>query len=215
VTDDLKRNVQTAALTLVWLVTLSPASAQAPGALDARQPIPYFIAEGEQANYYRESDRELALWALNAWEQSAGGTIRLEAAQETKALIRVYWAPPMGGQYGQMQPLLVDGRRGAAIFIRPDMTALGPVIERLTAEDPLLRDVIIYLTCLHELGHGFGLPHTNSYEDIMYSFQYGGNLTQYFGRYRNRLDTRIDIADETGLSPADVNQLRELYPMNM
>ena len=37
--------------------------------------------------------------------------------------------------------------------------------------DALLRETIVYLTCLHESGHAFGLPHTRNFADIMYSFQ--------------------------------------------
>lgn len=201
-----------AAMAACWLLTLGPAAAQAPGALEARDPIPYFIAEGDPATGYRDADRELARWALRDWERGAGGGFRLEAAPEAEALVRVYWAPPTGGQYGQMQPILVDGRRGAAVFIRPDTAALGSAIATPAAVDPLLRDTIVYLTCLHEMGHALGLAHTDAYDDIMYSFQYGGDLARYFGRYRERLDARGDIAGETGLSPADVRRLRALYP---
>ena len=61
-------------------------------------------------------------------------------------------------------------------------------------DDPLLRETIVYLTCLHESGHAFGLAHTHNFADIMYSFQYGGDIAAYFGRYRARLKTRADIA---------------------
>ena len=206
------RHARRAALAAWWLLALGPVAAQAPGALDARQPIPYFIAGGEPATGYRDADSELARWALRDWERGAGGGFRLEAAPEAEALVRVYWAPPAGGQYGQMQPILVDGRRGAAVFIRPDMAALGPAIAAPAAADPLLRDAIVYLTCLHELGHALGLAHTQAYDDIMYSFQYGGDLARYFARYRERLGTRGDIAAETGLSLADMERLSGLYP---
>src|SRR6202034_3311746 len=61
----------------------------------------------------------------------------------------------------------------------------------------------VYLTCLHESGHAFGLAHTRNFADIMYSFQYGGDIAAYFGRYRVRLKTRADIAGLSGISDAD------------
>ncbi|MGI8743295.1 MAG: hypothetical protein ACR2NN_12140 [Bryobacteraceae bacterium] len=51
----------------------------------------------------------------------------------------------------------------------------------------------MYLTCLHETGHALELPHTADFEDIMYSFQFGGNIPEYFGRYRRKLKLRGDI----------------------
>ena len=61
----------------------------------------------------------------------------------------------------------------------------------------------MYLTCLHESGHALGLEHTRSFADIMYSFQYGGDIPEYFGRYRRKLQTREDIRKNPGLSAAD------------
>ena len=72
-----------------------------PRALDAKNPITYFIAEGSGQTGYRSSDRELALWALEAWQRSAAKSLRLKAATESLALIRLYWAEPNGGEYGR------------------------------------------------------------------------------------------------------------------
>jgi hypothetical protein len=115
-----------------------------------------------------------------------------------------------GGRTGR-QPSN-NGRRGAAVYIRPDTDGLRPGIARSASEDPLLRDAIVYLTCLHELGHALGLPHTAAYADVMYSFGYGGDIAAFFGRSRERLSTRGDIANVSGLSADDVARLRALYP---
>jgi hypothetical protein len=42
----------------------------------------------------------------------------------------------------------------------------------------------------------------------MYSFQYGGDITAYFQRYRVLLKTRADIAAHSGISDADRVALR-------
>lgn len=173
--------------------------------------VPYFIGRGDAKSDFRVEDVELATWALQAWQRVLDGALRFEPAAEDDALVRVYWVGPAGGQYGEMRPLLVRGRRGAAVYIRPDTNALGAEIARLAKADPLLRDAVVYLTCVHELGHALGLEHTAAYEDIMFFFGYGGDIPGFFTRYRNQLKSRADIARVPGLSSADVSRLRALY----
>jgi predicted Zn-dependent protease len=64
---------------------------------------------------------------------------------------------------------------------------------------------------VHELGHALGLPHTREYRDIMYFFGYGGDIPKYFGRYREQLRSRADIAKVSGLSASDATSLKALY----
>jgi Matrixin len=184
---------------------------ETPRVLDTQSPITYFIADGSGVPGYRASDRDLARWALQAWQRTSPKRLRFEVSTESNALVRLYWAGPEGGQYGEMRPLMVGGRRGAAVFIRPDMESLGPDIARRAAADDLLRDSIVYLTCVHELGHALGLMHTRDFRDIMYYFGYGGDVVEFFGRYRVLLHSRDDIATNSGLSAGDLERMRTMY----
>jgi hypothetical protein len=181
--------------------------------LDPNAEISYFIATGSTTSAYRPSDQDLARWALKAWERNAGGVLRFRPADESTALIRVYWVPADFGLYGEMRPIVVDGRRGAEVYIRPNTDGLGEQIGRRARDDALFRDAVVYLTCLHELGHALGLEHTADFSDIMYSFGFGGDIPGFFTRYRDTLDSRADIAGQAGLSSGDLAQLRSLYDL--
>lgn len=182
-----------------------------PQSLNQGASVSFFIADGSGKTGYHSSDPELARWALDAWQKNAGRGLRFAPSTESSALIRVYWAGPDSGEYGETQPILVGNQEGAAVFIRPDIDSLGPDIARRARADALLRDSIVYLTCLHELGHALGLTHTRDFRDIMYFFGYGGDVVQYFGRYRAQIHSRSDIATVSGLSDSDVNRIRMIY----
>jgi hypothetical protein len=140
-------------------------------------------------------DMDLARWAFAAWEGASEGRLYLiESKDRARAQFQLVWAQKDGGLYGETEPIRVDGRRGAMIHVLAEPPGPG---------DRLLRDAIVYLTCLHESGHALGLAHTREFADIMYSFQYGGDIAEYFGRYRRKLAAREDIRKNPGMSPAD------------
>ena len=189
-------------------VLVSPAAGQ-----DAGEAIPYFIADGAGVPGYQPSDGELARAAFEAWARESAGRLRFVEAGEADALIHLIWIAPGSGVYGEMRRVIIDDRARAFVYVTPAIDGQGPAIARLAARDPLLRDTIVYLTCVHELGHAVGLPHTAEFEDIMYSFAFGGDIVRYFMRYRDKLDSRADIMNHSGLSPSDRAVLHGLYPL--
>ena len=153
----------------------------------------------------KTDDPELAQWALEAWQSASGGALHLlKSDDRAHAQIRVNWATGADGLYGEARPIVVDGQPGAEVYVLP--TVVPPEVK-----DGLLREAIVYLTCLHETGHALGLDHTADFADIMYSFQYGGDIAEYFGRYRRQLTERADIRKHAGMSEADKKRLAEIF----
>jgi hypothetical protein len=148
-----------------------------------------------------EGDVDLARWALEAWERASDGRLHFVAAERSAALFRLVWALPARGVYGETVPIDVNGVRGAQLNLR---------VEDGFTKDKLLRDTIVYLTCVHEAGHALGLGHSANFDDIMYTFQRGGDIDEYFGRYRRKLTNRDDIRRYSGISPADRARLIDL-----
>ncbi len=179
--------------------------------LDHSEPITYFIAEGSAGSGFREGDRTLAEWALKAWARQADPPVEIVPGSEASATIRVYWVAAGAGLYGEMRGRMVEGRLAADVFVHPDTEGLGLDIAQRARLDPLFRDTVVYLTCVHELGHAFGLSHTSAFADIMYSFQYGGDFVAYFMRFREQLEVWDDIENASPFSPADGDVFRFLY----
>jgi hypothetical protein len=146
-------------------------------------------------------DSDLARWALEAWERESGGRLHFVEADYRDAQFRMVWALPARGVYGETVPITLDGGlRGAVMNLR---------VEDGFTQDKLLHDTIVYLTCVHEAGHALGLGHSSNFDEIMYSFQYGGDIAEYFGRYRRKLATHEDIRKYSGISAADRARLAD------
>jgi hypothetical protein len=152
----------------------------------------------------KPGDLDLARWALAAWQSASGGRLHfVETKERSQALIRLVWASPTSGLYGETVAIDVKGHHGSQIYIVNTTQGI---------KDDLLRDTIVYLTCLHESGHALGLQHTDQFADIMYYFGYGGDISEYFGRYRRALSNREDIRKNAGMSAADKKHLLEKLP---
>jgi hypothetical protein len=176
--------------------------------LPAAEEYTYWVdpctPEASRATGCDAGDTELARWALEAWQRESGGSIVFRKSDSpAHARITIHWTNGQLNLYGETVPTVVDGKPGGIIYVLPDTRSLGPGIDAATRTDPLLRDGIVYLTCLHESGHALGLRHTRAFADIMYSFGYGGDIAAYFERYRQLLKTRADIAAHSGISDAD------------
>jgi hypothetical protein len=143
--------------------------------------------------------------ALATWTRAAAGRFALKrAGAGDPAAIRVRFARA-DGIYGETAPR-IDRRTGV-------ITAAEVLIAGEIPGDAMRQQIVIYLTALHELGHALGLPHTNAFDDIMYSFRRADDGERYFGAYRRRLRGIEEIGAEraTGLSPADMAALTALY----
>jgi hypothetical protein len=170
----------------------------------ATEVYPYWIQPCPEHSACESGDPQLAQWAFEAWQRESNGAIVFrKSASEEHARIRLRWADGSMSLYGETEPVTVDGKPGAVIYVLPSVATS-------IKGDRLMRDAIVYLTCVHETGHALGLRHTAEFADIMYSFQYGGDIPAYFERYRRLLGKRDDIALHSGVSDADRAALRGL-----
>jgi len=192
-----------AALAVLGVAALVPSSTAQPAAV--HWPRGAAIAVGiDRAGAPADGSR-LVERAMRTWTETADGRFTLTAAtHDERAAIRVRFASS-GDVYGETRPS-VDRRTGL-------IAAADVVINADAPGDVLTRQIVVYLTALHELGHALGLPHTDDFADIMYSFRRPDDGERYFGAYRRKLRSIADVgsASATGLSPADVAALKRLY----
>ena len=145
--------------------------------------------------------------ALRTWTTASDGAFTLRRTFiPREAGIRVVFNGA-DGNYGETRPR-VDRATGLITEAEVAIAADSPIEVDVTT-----RDIIVYLTALHELGHALGLEHTTNFDDIMYLFREPGDGARYFGNYRKLLRSADDIgsARATGLSAHDVATLRVLY----
>src|SRR5260221_12345249 len=116
------RPLMALSLALVWWAGIA-AQPRGPRVLEASGVIGTFVADGDPREGFKPADRQLAQWALEAWQRAAGSALRLTPAPEALARVRLYWAGPQSGQYGEMRSLDVGGQLGAGAFIPPGTTS--------------------------------------------------------------------------------------------
>jgi hypothetical protein len=174
------------------------------------QTVPYYVSDGTGVAGFDAKDGELAVYAMEAWARESGNRLKfVKANRESESLLRVRWVSAGEGRFGEMQR--IEGKDGAVVFISPGVSSMGEPFASRAARDRLFRDTIVYLTCVHEIGHALGLSHTSNFDDIMYYFGYGGDLEAYFLRYRAKLQARNDIPRFSGISPNDIAVLKKLH----
>jgi len=144
--------------------------------------------------------------ALSNWTSAAAGSLTLKRTADAKgAGIQIHFGR-RPGLFGEARPR-IDPHTGLIV------NANVMIATDTGIDDPVLDRIVVYLTALHELGHGIGLRHTDDFADIMYSFRRPDDGERYFGAYRRLLRSPEDIGSPpaSGLSPNDVAAVRALY----
>ena len=108
-------------VTLMLLITVGLASG-----LQAADAWTWWVddcAGAAAASGCNKDDAALARWAFEAWQRESGGKIVFtKSASREHARLTVHWASG-ASLYGETQPVTVDGKRGAEIYILPQANA--------------------------------------------------------------------------------------------
>ncbi len=153
----------------------------------------------------RERNRELIRVALANWSDATGGALRFEESESFPDNgLRVFFSH-YEPNFGTGRPV-VDKETGA-------IRSADVIIASDPMGDRIQRDLIVYLTALHELGHVLGLRHSDQLGEIMYGFRDPSDAARTFERYRRRLRSAEDIGAHraSGLTAADRRAIRALY----
>ena len=188
--------VATAAVLGVALARASSPARWGPG-----ETILFWIEDVNIPADYQDTVRR----AVNTWTVAGGGQLAFREAREFPSTgIRIRFVKG-DTNFGEAAPY-IDRRTDR--IVRADV-----VLSVDAPGDTLQKQVVLYLTALHEIGHALGLPHTDDFNAIMYRFQRPVDPDRYFLRYRKGLRSAGDIGSEraTGLFQADLKALRKLY----
>ena len=174
------------------------------------QPVPRHWARGSTIRVWIDPDamppngEALVEKAMKTWTVAAEGRFTLVNAWESTAPVRLHFMSA-DYRYGVTAPRV---NRETGLLVKAEVYVAADA-----GRDPLERQIIVYLTALHELGHALGMDHTNTITSIMYLFRQPDDGNKFFGAYRRRLKSADDIgsAAATGLSADDVVTLRALY----
>jgi hypothetical protein len=189
-----------------WLLAAAVAApATIRGTSPARWPagraVPFWI----QKEGARERNRELVRLALANWQAASDGLLRFEESEEfLPEGLHIYFAgsfPDFGAAKSVVDPETGEIRSADVIVVSDPMG------------DRLQRDLVVYLTALHELGHALGLRHSEQRGEIMYGFHGPPDADWTFRAYRRKLRSLADIGSPraSGITGADRQAIRALY----
>ena len=109
-------------------VLLAAFALQAAEVLDNSEPVTFFIEDGKGVPGYRDSDRDLAKMAFEAWSRESAGKLKfVESKARNAALLRIQWISPNEGLFGETQRMLVNGKPGGLVYVMPQVAQLGPL----------------------------------------------------------------------------------------